>query len=143
MAVLLLDRRLNTELRLLIWTLYCCSGECIVPCGVWPKPWVMQRSGVGEVVKGPVTGDSIEDRLDCGRPSLLWNENIAWRLGERPERTLQLCAVSVRQCLYGVCKTPQLVGRIIQICNHRAFKGRFEPKALGKPVVHASSGVMR
>jgi hypothetical protein len=72
--VLLLDRKLKTELRLLEMALCRCSGDvcmALYACGVSSTPWVDQDSEVEAVDVRPETERSIDDCRERGSASLL------------------------------------------------------------------------
>lgn len=96
-AVLLLDRRVNTDVRLPERNL-CCSGECI------PTREDDVDSAVDVV--GLIAGESVGGCPDCGRESPLGKENIAWSQEEsRKER--RWCKQRVQgQCCNGVRRPP-------------------------------------
>ena len=77
-AVSLLERRLNTELRLPEWNRPCCSGECIPAWAGGPVVDEDPETGAWVEAMDPVAGESIEGCRDRGNASLLWNENMAW-----------------------------------------------------------------
>jgi hypothetical protein len=70
-AVLLLDLRLNTELRLLEYARCLRSGDCIAPYGGSSKHRDVQGSEVEAEDREPVTDMSTDDCLDGGAASLL------------------------------------------------------------------------
>jgi hypothetical protein len=102
-AVLLLDRRLNTELRLLECDTSLCSDICIDPWVGASKHWVFWGSEVEASDGGLVAGKSTDGpERDA---SLLSYVNILKGLGMMPG--------GVGQCLMSVCRGPRL-GRQIQ-----------------------------
>jgi hypothetical protein len=66
LAVLLRDRRLNTELRLLECDIYLCSDDCIDPWMGSPKLWAIQGSEIEVSDSEPVAVSSdIPERSDA------------------------------------------------------------------------------
>jgi len=82
-AVLLLERMLKTELRLVDAARRRCSGECM------PSVWSESvehcdadiESGTDVRLRFSVRGESIDDCLERDSVSFLWNANIAQKLG--------------------------------------------------------------
>lgn len=89
-AVLLLERMLKTELRLPDAAFRRRSGECMPSASNESEHCDVVIESETDVRLGDSRkGESTDDCLERERVSLLWNENIAWKVRQRPLKVHQ------------------------------------------------------
>lgn len=126
-AVLLLDLRLKTELRLAGLNLCSCSGEWAPPWEEGAGRWSCQESGAKVEGYVPVACESIDDCRDR-ETSLLWNENMSCKFTGSAERFQVRSSMQVGLCASRLvadkrCLIPQPL-RLQERCKSVAYRRR-------------------